>query len=110
MKAAVISINVFADVTIQDVEPHLAEVILSSYAHDMRTFAPDRIRFTWMHHPNGSIDWPAAEVTGRCSGKGSRRSAFATVKLSQDENGETGHWPAYVRAAFRVARKAVRFP
>lgn len=101
----VTGLYVSVEIGLRLIPPHEAEMILSDYKREVGEFAPASVKCTWSQLGGGEILWPAAEVAGRRTIK---RGARAIVKYSEDDNGETAHWPAYVRDAFQVARDQVR--
>lgn len=109
----VISIQVFADVSLSDVEPYEAEVIMSSYQRVKRVFLPEWVKASWSQSRSfeGEPHWLRAEVHGHIRRKGTDRfTTHARVLLDEDENGLIWHWPAYAREAMAEARKVVTLP
>lgn len=92
------------EVQVRLIPPHEAEMILSDYQREVGQFAPRSVKCSWTEAGDGGALWPTAEVSGRRTIK---RGALARVEYGEDDNGEIGHWPAYVRDAFQLARDQV---
>lgn len=97
--------RVLIEVALRDMEPHEAEMILSDYKREVGEFKPASVQCSWSQLSSAEILWPSAEVSGRRTIK---RGALARVLYSEDDNGETGHWPQYVKDAFLLARSKVQ--
>jgi len=104
MTMTVSRMDLRVEIALRLVPPHEAEMILSSYEREVGQFQPERVIVSWSQSGDGRLSWPSAEVHGRRTIK---RGARATVKYAEDEDGEIGHWPQYVRDAFRLARSRV---
>ncbi len=110
MKATVTSVQAYARVAIEGVEPYLeSEVILSSYARVTCLFQPQTAEVSVGIFIE-DVRWPSITVHGMAEGtrRPGQLTRQATLKLTENEEGSFDHWPSYAQWALAAVRRAVK--